>query len=324
VPDVEYEMRQEDVRYLVKVTPDATFHHSGQTDVLASDDPAFRDYRRRWYENPAQFENGTFPLHLDIEAVGPPVPGAEAADALADVDMVRTVLDEGREHGLCGVKFGFRGNPFAHPKLPEMVAMAKQSGVLDVYIKAEARDLPPDMVEALVGAGLDRISLTVPVTREQSKSEELGSLVERLRRAREARAVTSPRIRVQTYLAEGKRFHVDRFASYWRKVSDEVAYIDLDYHRKEAAHRGIAANWACAKPWQSLCITWDGKILACNHDFGAEEPVGRLGEDTVADAWQSPAMRHIRAGHREGRAHEFAVCDKCVLRYCEISKLAGR
>ena len=111
------------------------------------------------------------------------------------------------------------------------------------------------------------------------------------------------------------------YADFWRPRADEVAYIDLDYHRTESPQRGIVAQWACAKPWQALCITWNGRILPCNHDFAGEVVLGTVGKNALAEVWHGPQMEEMRHLHQQGLAHQVPICDKCILRFCEISRL---
>lgn len=329
VPEEEYEMRQEDVRYLVTVRPDATFHHMGSGDVLASVDTRFREYRRRWYESPARFKVEPFPLHLDIEVTGPSDPNYSIEANLIDFDLVKKILYEGARSGLCGVKFGFRGQPLRNPRLPEMVAYAKELGIMDVYIKTEAENLSREMGVALIQAGLDRITLTVNGWDDRSYEAEypgnsfdqVVANIEALREEREARSALRPRVRVQTYLTSQLMDRVDSYSNFWRSKVDEVAYVELDYQSKESQHRGISAEWACAKLWQSLCITWNGCILPCNHDFEAEIVLGIANKDSIKDVWHNQQLEEMRHLHQEGLAHHIPICDKCVLRFCEISKL---
>jgi D-3-phosphoglycerate dehydrogenase len=322
VPEEEYSMRHEDVVYLVSVTPNGTFHSSGPQHVAGSLNPAYRDYRHRWYQNPALFKVDEFPLHLDMEVTGPEGENPADPPALVDFSIVMAILQEAKARRLPAVKFGFRGDPFLHPRLADMVAAAKEYGILDVYVRGEARRLYPEMAEALVKSGLDRITLTVPITAVQGEAFRSSvACIEQLRTIREQHETMRPRIRIQTYVSPATLGLIDGFAAVWRTWADEVAYIDLDYQRQEASARGIAASWACAKPWQSLCVTHRGEVLTCNHDFKAEMVLGRIETGTLAEIWHGAMLTKLRECHQQGRAHEIPICDKCVLRACEIGKL---
>jgi radical SAM protein with 4Fe4S-binding SPASM domain len=206
-----------------------------------------------------------------------------------------------------------------------MITLAKECGVLDVYVRGEACRLCPEMAESLVKSGLDRITLTVPITAVQGTAFRSNVVcVEQLRKMREQYETVRPRIRIQTYVAPSTLGLIDGFAAVWRTWADEVAYIDLDYQRQEVSERGVTASWACAKPWQSLCITHRGDILPCNHDFKAEMVLGRTDTSTLTEVWKGSMLMRLRECNQQGRSHEVPICDKCVLRACEVAKLAKR
>ena len=53
---------------MTQIQPNANFHIATEKTVFdARRDEQFLEYRRRWYEFPANFIVGEFPIHLDIE-----------------------------------------------------------------------------------------------------------------------------------------------------------------------------------------------------------------------------------------------------------------
>ena len=42
----------------------------------------------------------------------------------------------------------------------------------------------------------------------------------------------------------------------------------------------------------------------------------------IADVWKGERMSEIRNAHSRGAAHTVAICDGCVLRACEVRRLA--
>src|SRR2546428_2776903 len=140
----------------VVIAPTTTFHPGTDTSVFDAKltDAAFAEYRRQWFEAPANFVVRDFPLNLDIETTGvcnllcpfcsttfkqwgPDAPG------YMKMDLYKRIIDEGAANGLYAIKLSFRGEPMLHPHLVEMVAYAKAKGILDVTFNTNATLLRP-------------------------------------------------------------------------------------------------------------------------------------------------------------------------------------
>lgn len=328
-----------------KAQANANFHSVTTRSVFDARqaEPRFQEYRRRWVEDPASFTAGPFPIHLDIESTGvcnlrcpfcatttktwgPDQPGYMA------LDLFRRIIDEGAEEGLCSIKLSFRGEPTLHPRLPEMVAYAKQRGILDVYFNTNATLLTEALVHRLIDAGLDRISLSFEgITREAYEAYRPGATydrvvenVKRLRRIRDGRGQGYPQIRIQTVMLPELRPLFDQYVEFWRPWADEVAYLDARREGPRDDHRGLRADWACPFLWQRMTILWDGTVLPClMHgvtDFSLLA-LGTVQEYGVKALWQSERAVRYRMLHQGGRAHELEACDRCSFRGMELEKL---
>jgi MoaA/NifB/PqqE/SkfB family radical SAM enzyme len=134
----------------------------------------FRDYRRRWKEQPKGcisrrlagpelLEDGNIPLCIDIEtaalcdlACGFCYREALATpDKLISEELFRDIIDQAAELGVPSVKLNWRGEPLLHPKLYAMVDYAKRKGILETIINTNATHLDEKTSRRLIDAGLD-------------------------------------------------------------------------------------------------------------------------------------------------------------------------
>lgn len=305
-------------------------------------DPRFRDYRRRWLEDPASFKTGSFPIHLDVESTGvcnlrcpfcatttktwgPDAPG------YMKLELFRRIIDEGAAEGLCSIKLSFRGEPTLHPQLPEMVGYAKRKGILDVYFNTNATLLTEALVHQLIEAGLDRISVSFEsITKEAyeiyragAKYERVIENVHRLRKIRDARGLGYPQIRVQTVMLPELRDGFPQYVEFWKPLADEVAYVDARREGPQDDHRGLLADWACPFLWQRMTILWDGTVLPCLmhgvSDFTLLA-LGNVNEKRLKAMWNGAEAATYRQLHQQGLAHELEACDRCSFRAMELEK----
>ncbi|HEY8279343.1 MAG TPA: SPASM domain-containing protein [Bdellovibrionota bacterium] len=71
-----------------------------------------------------------------------------------------------------------------------------------------------------------------------------------------------------------------------------AAYWDV----REFAREGVAPY--CTHPFERMRVTAEGKVYSCC--FQKSAPLGDLTEDTVEQAWASPAMQAVRRGVADG------------------------
>jgi len=319
----------------VIIQPNANFHHGHGKDLFAVENDVFKEYRKKWIENPKNFHAGDFPLFIDIEVTSAcdlkcpfcatTYLGSSMKKGFIEEDTVKKIIDEGVAAGLYGVKFNIRGEPLLHKKIANFVAYAKKAGLIDVYFNTNAQLLTAETSEKLIDAGMDRISISAEgYEKEFYERHRVGANFERVIKNIEdliemkvKKGVSNPQIRIQTVMTDEVRPLFDKYKSFWKDYADEIAYLDF----KEMADKkkGTSAEWACPQLWQRMAVWWDGTMLPCNHDDFAHMKLGNAKDMSIKDAWR--LIDKYRQVHIAGNAHTLSSCDGCYLRDSEIEKL---
>ncbi len=319
----------------VQAHPNSNFTLLSANTEHVGNDPRYLRYRRHWMENPRHFVVDDFPIHLDIEATNKcnlrcsfcdKLPYLKPDDfGMLEFDLFTRIIDEGADNGLCGLKLSYRGEPLLHPRLTEMVAYAKQRGILDVYFNTNAMLLNQAKVQALMDAGLDRISVSIegtdPVAFERArvgaKFDVIKRNLENLLNVRAQFGSNSPRVRVQTVALPG--IDLTEYASYWSAFADEVAAID---YKETVKNKTLTPeNWACPQLWQRMTMEWNGRIMPCNNDdLGLLSP-GNVKSISIADAWRHPIVAKAREMHKSGLSHGIDACNGCPWRTAQVEKM---
>jgi radical SAM protein with 4Fe4S-binding SPASM domain len=321
--------------------PNANFTNLSGASPHERPDSDYRDYRRRWMENPRDFIVAAFPIHLDVEATNrcnlkctfcDKLPHLKPEDiGLLDFALFTRIIDEGAEKKLCGLKLSYRGEPLLHPRLADMVAYAKKKGILDVYFNTNAMLLSKAKANALMAAGLDRISVSVEGTdRHAFEKERVGARFDVVKRnlqqllnLREQNGRKHPKIRLQTVRLPG--IDLDAYARYWSAFSDETAAIDFKETRPRDTSL-VDREWACPQLWQRMTIEWNGSIMACNNDDYRRLSPGNVNTLSVSECWQAPLVQKARELHMQGLSHTLAACNGCPWRTTQLNKkrLSGK
>jgi len=331
---------------IVSVDVNADLHHLERKDSIESTDKEYKDYRRRWVENPNHFITEDFPLCIDIETSNvcnikciQPVCGnncpagqkepedKNSAEHLMKFDMFKKIIDEGVDNKLCSVKLSFRGEPLLNPEIDRMVAYARQKGILDIYFQTNGTLLDENMAKRLINAGLPRITINVTGYKKNlyekvhggTVFEDVVNNIEGLKALKEKLSTSHPVVRVQTMLIPELKETLDEYRLFWAGRSDEVTYIDCCSSVGEVT----VFPWACPKPWQRMTITWDGKILLCNYGFSEDMVLENIGDSNIKTIWQGKEFHKLREKHKKGVGHEIAMCAKCTFRQSQILKLTN-
>ncbi|WP_164997909.1 radical SAM/SPASM domain-containing protein [Methanolobus psychrotolerans] len=306
--------------------------------MLDKNDPVFLEYRRKWKEWPENFENGDFPLHLDIEASSVCNLRCEFCEATIDnigtrsgymdIETFTKIIDEGVECGLYAIKLnsGARGEPLLNKNIIKMVEYAKKKGIIDVYMNTNAVLLTKEMGYGLIKAGLDRISIsfegTDPAIYEKYR---VGAKFEKVRQnildfveLRNSMGSGNPKIRMQTVGVPEILKDINKYVGYWSEIVDEIAFIDSKDYKN--IKKSLVSDWACPYIWQRMMVTWDGTISVCGFDYSNDFNLGNVKSDSIREAWNGTEMEQIRNLHKKGMAHKVAICDGCSFRTTEIYK----
>lgn len=302
--------------------------------------PAYKEYRRKWVENPQNYIIENAPIHLDIETssicnLRCPMcmctidleKGNESKikKGLMDWNLYTKIVDEASEIGVSSIKLNWRGEPTMNPQLADMVRYAKEKNILDVMINTNAVRLDENLSKELIDAGLDNIFFSVdsinPEKYEQirigAKYENVMTNIKRFSEMNES-AGHPVYTRVQKVLMNDTNQENEEFKAFFSRYVDQVAFEDyIPYgersYGKEVKREGNFP-FACAQLWQRLCITWDGECLICCRDFADDDPIcGNIAESSIRDVWNSKKLQGIRKLHEQGLWYEIDLCKNCYV-----------
>ncbi len=321
----------------VQAKANANFYSLWGSSAPENRSALYDEYRRCWMEYPARFQVRDFPVHLDLEASSRCNLRCSFCDKLPllskeqfgdmDFELYRKIIDEGQEKQLRSIKLSYRGEPLLNRRIADMVAYAKQRGIVDIYFNSNGMLLTEEMSLRLMDAGLDRISISVegvdPVlfetARVGAKFERIVRNIENLMEMKIKRNYSHPKVRVQTVCLP--YINLDEYRDYWQYRCDEVAAIDY----KDAMKRDeqlIDHDWACPQLWQRMTVEWSGAVIPCNNDDYRLLSPGNAWERDIQSCWHDPSVQHARSLHRQGESHLLAACSGCPWRATQVKKNA--
>jgi len=135
-------------------------------------------------------------------------------DKIVDFNLFRRIVDQCAELGVPSMKLNWRGEPLLHPKLPEMIDLAKRAGILEVIINTNATTLDEKKSRELIDAGLDMMIYSFdggsketyermrPGRFKANRFDDVYANIRRFDEIRSEMGAVFPRTRIQMVLTE--------------------------------------------------------------------------------------------------------------------------
>jgi MoaA/NifB/PqqE/SkfB family radical SAM enzyme len=284
------------------------------------------------------------PASAHIEPVG-----AAKAPALLSLDAFRALLDQ--QPGLKSLELQGAGEPLAHPRLFDMIAIAVSRGI-DVSTRTRLLTLSDERVEACIASGVRRIDVA-PGAAHASDCDYLraGSKLRRalnnLRRLAAARRDAFPELRVVLMLLRSNRERLPELIRLARAHGADAIALEhlwhdqcparrfveaeslfeekpvLDDARALAAQLGIRLDLPrarrCERPWRRIHIGAWCEALPCPQARTAQRrTLGNARREGIVRVWNNDAYREFRERLASDAPPE--LCRKCSL---HESRLTG-
>lgn len=300
--------------------------------------PVFHDekwlaYRKKWDQYPIEGFVGKVPLQIDLFAVDicnlkcPMCPRQKhvPGNGYMDFGLVKNILDQASDHGLCAFNFAGLGEPTLHPELFQIIRYAKEKGVIDVNMHTNGTRLTPEFNRQLLESGLDRLIISLDSAdqvkyesiRVGAKFEKVYAAVEDLIQQRNAHQKTRPHIKANFIeMNEDDPTEKNKFISYWKDKVNRIAilrYLDCQVEERLYFKDNYKQNdnFCCPELWRRLVILSDGIATLCPRDMKKEYAIGDIKKETVSEIWVGRKMQHIRELHRRGGFKDFSLCRDC-------------
>ena len=308
-----------------------------RTDERA--DPFHRIYADPRWLFPLERPPLAFPLILDVE-----VTNRCNLDCLfcsrelmdrGEGDMAtetwRCLVDEAAAHG-AAVRLNGWGEPLMHPRVVDFIRYASDRGVAS-KIYTNGTPLTREKMRGLIHAGLAELQFSMQgltgeryeVFRSPAGFARFRDRVALAAAARAEAGSDRPFLGLLTSVdaADLRSADPEAFARDWLALVDKVAIDQTLYTYVAGTGRAQAhladqlaapAHVPCVDIALKLAIHWGGEIVMCGRDYDAHPyyTLGRVGRDTIQDAWRSPRLRrHRELVGRDCQHDRFPLCRDC-------------
>jgi len=287
--------------------------------------------RIRWHLYPRLHHVSTFPTHIDIELSNACNLNcsmcytttdefkSKIKKNLLDFDLFKKIIDECIQYKThYSIRLSWRGEPFLHPQIIEMVRYAKEKGVKEVSTLTHGGFLDPEKFEELLIIGLDWLTISfdgVDETYEQIryplKYKESLEKIKKYHEIKKQKKSVKPIIKVQgVWPAVAK--NPEKYFSTFAPITDQVAAPPLlDYLRMDTDIEYIE-NFTCPVLYQRMTVDATGEVKLCFNDEMGSVTVGNLNKETVYEVWHGKKLQKARETHlKHLGVKEIEPCKYC-------------
>jgi radical SAM protein with 4Fe4S-binding SPASM domain len=300
----------------------------------------FREYRKRWKTASSMEREFDFPLFLVFETMfkcnlkcimcyhSNANKTAYEYDGMLPTEVFERIMKECSNNYSPSLTIGANSEPLLDIRLPDMLALASDSGFMDTMINTNATLLTENMSRKLIESGLTRIRIGFDgATAKTYERIRIGADFHRVKdnilsfiRIRNEMESRFPIVRIScVHLSENDK-EIQDFITFWEPHVDYVSIQRYKPHeftqKRERGEIGAGEqaieNVKCSQPFERLYIRGNGDVHACcSMVYGPR--VGSIFESSVSDIWNSDKMKQLRWQLKNSVWDDIPVCKECMI-----------
>jgi radical SAM protein with 4Fe4S-binding SPASM domain len=239
------------------------------------------------------------------------------------------------------ISLHFAGEPMLHPKLHDLIDVARASGVR-VIIHTNATLLTEEISHRIIEAGLHTLVISFDaLTPSQYETMRVGANYDKTlgnirsylevkkrisRRNLWGKALPFTTIKVMRFHADGshklsipnefrqlfKGLPVDRFYTEWAH-GWAGEFAESLVRENKFPVQSVTCRQPCHILWKGFAIGWDGTAYACCNDLRGEYTLGHIGMQSLEEIWNGEPMVNLRATMVEEKYDNIALCKHCTV-----------
>ena len=305
----------------------------------------FSDYRKVW-DRANNFEIVTdFPLflHLDMNQecnykcpfciIATPSEVADYYDGKYLIfEDFKKIIDEGAEYNCPSLSPQGNNEPFLMKNLHEYILYAHRKGFIDIMLNNNGSVLTKKRAEQILDSGLTRLRFSLDaLTPETYSKVRVGSIkldrviknIETFLELRSKGNYKLPLVGVSFVKMKQNEHELESFINFWKNKVDMISIQtftpptrNIEKYKKFYATDQLRdsepiTEFKCVQPFQRVVIS-NQTIAPCCVNFNKELTIGKLGKDTIHQAWHSKKMNELRNLHKRGEFYLNKTCKDCV------------
>lgn len=250
-------------------------------------------------------------------------------------DLYKKIIDDITQFKkpLKMLRLGGQGESLINKEFPRMIKYAKDKGVSEhIEIASNASLLTPELSDAIIDAGLNRIRISIEAIDAKGYEEMSGVKINWNEFMENIKYFYDHRKQCEVYIKtvdaavkteEEKNLFYKLFEDRCDKISIEHVvpvwagynkiYDDFDIEKREGLHGHAQRDVdICPFPFYSFVINSDGEVTVCCSDWKRAISMGNAWTENVCDIWRGEKYKNfLREMIEKGRINSNSTCAVC-------------
>jgi MoaA/NifB/PqqE/SkfB family radical SAM enzyme len=246
-----------------------------------------------------------------------------------DEALFTRIIDELAEHRVKKIIPCFINEPLLDPCLCDrLAAIRKKCSDTIISLTTNASHLTSEKAQRILEENLaDEVNISFQgLSRESYEASMRGLSFERtlenvksflnMRGKNRRPVVTVTTVETNVVQAE-----FQKAPAFWKPLGAKFKSLPFETRSGDVRHslkrtdRELSPVVFCPRPFNTLVVTFDGKVPICCADYTRKSILGDANTETFETIWNGPAFREVRRAFLEGRAGKIPAC-----RNCEVAK----
>lgn len=254
------------------------------------------------------------------EAIRESLPKGRMDDALFG-----RIVDELAAHRVKKIIPCFINEPLLDPHLCDRLAIIRQkcAGTI-ISLTTNASLLTEKIARRILEENLaDELNISFQGLSRETYEASMPGLsfqrtLENVKRFLEMRGRNvHPKVTVTAVETNIVQAELDEAPAFWRRLGAEFKVLPFETRSGDVqgslkhADRELSPVLFCRRPFNTLVITFDGKVPICCVDYTRKSILGDVNTETLEKIWNGAPFQEVRRAFLEGRAHSIPACCNC-------------
>lgn len=228
------------------------------------------------------------------------------------------------------------GEPLLNPRIGDMLAYAKKSGVAEViWLTTNMILLTPKLVEEIIDSGIDFVRASINHVSDEGYRNLTVNYSDYERVRRNTEMLFKEKERRGSHLKIWAKFNnfgmtdeeIAKFGRDFKDITDEHMLVNpmgwtygqefdfkLGFHPETGQEGAVPlkeGRVVCPYPFYRMVVNFNGDISVCELDWTMTTVVGNAREEAMIDIWNGQRIHAFRLMQLEGRRWSHNACKQC-------------
>jgi hypothetical protein len=224
------------------------------------------------------------------------------------------------------------GDSLLHPELKEFITYANQKG-FKTTTSTNPSSLNPRTIKNILESGLCHLTISLDgvdsatyqyLRGKAADYEKAIKNIHEFLHEKKKGGYARPKVEMSIIKMDKTQMVLDEFKRMWDTEGiDHIAIKGfttwdgsvediLKLNQQRGTTSSGKSQGPCIRPWLTISVLWDGRVVPCCYDFDGKFVLGDLNSQTIAEVWNGAEARRLRKSLIDNDFSLNPLCEPCM------------